>query len=193
MSGCWGSRHVTVKRSPHFGGASCFHLHISPNKGRRPNPGPTGRWQHEFPVFQEFAPDRAKSACPMTTRSWRVAANPGVPKTFSDVSVNSQPRRRRLRSLEGIVRVFDQAALVPFQLSRPWRRNGIAIQQVVPARSVVPSDVFGGDVVMPGCRQAGGGGQPDKQQAYPNRSRNSHGTIIRLRGLFWNPSGASEP
>lgn len=106
----------------------------------------------------------------------------------NDRAENSQPLGLPFWGREGIVCVFDKTALIPFQLSRPRLRNGIAIQQVVPAGSVVPSDVFGGNVVMPGCGQAGGRGKPDKQQAYPNRSLNSHGTIIPLRGLFWNHS-----
>ena len=72
---------------------------------------------------------------------------------------NSQPLGLRLRSSEGVIRVFDKTAFRPLHLLRPRLRNGVAIQQIVAARSVVPGDVFGGNVVMPGCRQTGGGGE----------------------------------
>jgi hypothetical protein len=103
----------------------------------------------------------------------------------NDWAEDSQPLGPSLWSREGIVCVFDKTTFIPFQLSRPRPRNEIAIQQVAPTRSVVPGDVFGCYVVMPSFSQAGGGEQ-DKQQAYPKESLNSRGIIIPLRGLFWN-------
>ena len=80
---------------------------------------------------------------------------------------NSQPLGLRLGNGEGVVCVFDETSLRPSQLLRPRLRNGVAIQQIVAAGSVVPGDVFGGDVVMPGCGKAGGNREATEPRVLP--------------------------
>ena len=72
----------------------------------------------------------------------------------NDGAENPQPFGLRLQSGEGAVRVFDKARLRPLQLE-PRLPDGRGIEQIAAAGSVVPGDLFGGDVVVPSRCQAG--------------------------------------
>jgi hypothetical protein len=108
---------------------------------------------------------------------------------------NSQPDRLRLRISKGAVCVFDEAGLRPLQL-KPRLPDGCSREQIVTAGGVVPADIFGGDVVVPSRRQAGGKREEDEPQ--DKRPLDFHGShyptrgIVLVRGSFWNDPQAVE-
>ena len=98
----------------------------------------------------------------------------------NDRAKNSQPLRLRLGSGEGIVGVFDEACLGPLVLLQIRLRQRFTGQQIVAAGCIVPGDVFGRYVVMPGRHEARSR-QEDKTQS--NSSLDLHRIIIPLRKL----------
>jgi hypothetical protein len=74
----------------------------------------------------------------------------------NDGTKNSQPFRLGLFCGKRAVCVFDEAGLRPISFEQPRLRQWLAGEYVVPAGSVVPGDVLGGDVVVPRCREARG-------------------------------------
>src|ERR1700722_9982152 len=77
----------------------------------------------------------------------------------NDWPKNSQPLGLGLLGGESIVGIFDEAGLGPLQLQNPRLANGRGIEQIVAAWSVIPRNVFGSDVIMPGRCQARGNGE----------------------------------
>src|ERR1700676_179297 len=96
---------------------------------------------------------------------------------------NSQPVRLGLRSSKGVIGVFDKPALRPLHLKRPRLWDGCAVQQIVAARGVIPSNVFGRDVVVPGCRETRANRREYQPQTQPKRPPDSHEIIIPPKGL----------
>ncbi len=84
---------------------------------------------------------------------------------------NSQPVRLRLLRRESVVRIFDESRLLPLQLE-PWLPDGYRIQQIDTAGSVVPGDIFSGDVIVPGRGQAGR--KREEYETKPKRAQSSH-------------------